>query len=100
MAVGLREEYAKLVVGKLKINVLIRELRNRFVPPSDGFLFAEHSRNAEIESVRNEVAFALDGGLVGPPPGIGNDCEQDDAEQGRRQAYRHRQAVQVPAKMI
>ena len=58
MAIGLCKEYAEIGVREIKINVRVRELGDGFVPPSDGFLLAEHARNTKIESVLNESALA------------------------------------------
>jgi hypothetical protein len=88
MAIGLGEEYAELGVREVEINGLVRDLGDGIVPPGDGFLFVQHARDTMIESVLDERAFAFGRRLVGRPARIGNDREQDQAEEDNRRHNR------------
>lgn len=84
MAIGLGEKYAELSIGKVEIDRLVSNFGDGIIPPGDGLLFVQHPRDAMIERVFDERALGLGRRLVGGPAGIGDDRNEDEAEEGDR----------------
>ena len=76
MTVGLGQKYSEVAIRKIEIDVLIRDLRNRIVPPGHTFLAVEHIRDALVKRVFEERSLGVGSSTVRGPTGECNDCEQ------------------------